>query len=483
MKNLLTRRELQRPLTPLEVDINFEKIEEAIANPQIALSNSLNVATQGLALDATQGRILNDKITSINNHIGNCADFIIVDHILLPDYNVPNPVSAGEIMLQMEHDGDPKTVLRVARSYFDTTNGVISWDYDYIAHSSLIPSTTIFVYPGTFARYRCVDGVLIESDDQDGIVPKWLEWRAVFFSTGNGDGFKVLNSDDRNFINIKTHINYGDVYTIFSNSSIFPLGSTNNFGGLSNAAGSITWGNTPSNGGNFEIKHRLRGAPPKPISAKTVYHMSGTHGIGIEVTFDSNISEVGKIDGSYFWIQINGQNSAYPVSITSSIITFSDNTISIPIEDYISYGDSISLGYYYDESGANYPYISSIESDSCGILQSFFIGVDNTTQAPPYVYGASTNEDGTQIILDMSEDVANCITNGNYDMFYVSGSNSFYTSTFSFSGHYIYIELPMALSSVDLVEVSLVEGAGIFGANGGVLSYFANYPVTNIINN
>lgn len=235
-----------------------------------------------------------------------------------------------------------------------------------------ISQTTIFIHPTTFQRYLFNGTEMVEYDDVNNVVPKWLKYEALLSQTGtDAPVARVLNQDERDYLGdiVWDRENTG-VYK-FTNSKLSVNERTIN--GIGNVVDEADTGlpvtavvrsvvnfdvilykpdgstvddalsYTP-----FELKQRVRGNPPKLMAAET-----NTTGDKVILTFDKEMSGYGL--------------DVYPFSIGKSVETCTLVSSKV-IELLISEGEYVLNG---EDVTVEINEYSPVESRDYGLLQPF----------------------------------------------------------------------------------------------------------------
>jgi hypothetical protein len=171
-----------------------------------------------------------------------------------------------------------------------------------------ISQTTIFIHPTTFERYMFNGATMFEYNDVDGVVPKWLKYEALLTQNGtDAPVARVLNADERDYLGdilFTIPIDFGNSFVANNNKLIKELLFINGEGidqdgefcsfryiDGDSQNGSILFCYTAWEGikspsrTDFKLKQRVRGNPPKLISAET-----NTVGDKVILTFDKKMS-------------------------------------------------------------------------------------------------------------------------------------------------------------------------------------------------
>lgn len=343
-------------------------------------------------------------------------DFLFVDAWM--DANTtfePAILKIGMVKIQIDGGVD----------FLENLQVVDEWTFTKGANSiPFVPisQTTIFVHPTTFQRYMFNGTTMVEYDDVDGVVPKWLKYEALLSQTGTDAPIaRVLNQDERDYLgNFDwTYIDTG-VYDAFNptyNHLLSILSSIKtgiNITDLSisgytinNLELCISEYGSPSDGALFNtpiaIKQRVRGNPPKLVTAET-----NIVGDKVIITYNKKLNP--SLDLSSFMNDI----------LTSGIFIegLPEGQSFIGIQSYLIIENSVELTLV-----SNIPYTLNnmrmsrnnfiIEALDFGINNDGWdIVVTNKIPAPPELLYAYTNEAGTEVILEFSKemDITNIIT-------------------------------------------------------------------------
>lgn len=281
-----------------------------------------------------------------------------------------------------------------------------------------ISQTTIFVHPVTFERYRFNGTTMEVYDDVDDITPRLLELVcniSAAYDEGISDyipSIKILNGDSSNLLKGITTYNINDNvlilqgnlidYRLIQSSLVTPFvdSSKLDFIRIDNNNNNYIsfWFTTNLQVQNFnlEIKQRLRGAPPKLLSAET-----NTAGDKITLTFDKAMSDYGIMDkivdndAIQFLIEENGISITSVESINKEIIFTIDGLIN-----HVDSGLSISIN-----SGA----IESLDFGLYPKSQEITTVTNNVPQPPFQLVSANINESGSLLTLEFNEDIAEIV--------------------------------------------------------------------------
>lgn len=238
-------------------------------------------------------------------------------------------------------------------------------DWNIIAGVESVPyvpisQTTIFVHPTTFERYRFNGTTMEVYEDVDGVVPKWLKYEALLTQSGtDAPVARILNQDEKDFSGVvvweyvdngvfTTKKLYNENLTTINHKNVI-LNNSNNIL-LSYVDDNVQLDGSQkiylfsiSEGANadsvlfntfIEIKQRLRGAPPKLLSAET-----NTTGDKVILTFDKKMSgyaiQNALTNGDFsFATSISGANP-FLVEIINNTVTFTTSDTLVP-EDTIT---------------------------------------------------------------------------------------------------------------------------------------------------
>jgi hypothetical protein len=275
-----------------------------------------------------------------------------------------------------------------------------------------ISQTTIFIHPTTFERYRFNGTTMEVYNDVDGVVPTWLKWIGELDAS---DGVKLIpyNQDEKDYLNY-FNVTFGEIifggqtnngWTI-PNSALQPIinaidGEGTLLKHYSNVIEcSLTWA-------FVEIKQRVRGNPPKLISAET-----NVAGDKVILTFDKKmnpafLSPLTQIIFIDLFITSNNTlfNSFELRNIDKNTYVFELLDGNTPIQ----YGNTYDFSY--STQSGNFP-----ESLDFGILQPFenFPIVNNVPASPQLldaVFGGVDNIAGNPDFITLSFDKAMSIIN------------------------------------------------------------------------
>lgn len=242
-----------------------------------------------------------------------------------------------------------------------------------------ISQTTIFVHPTTFERYRFNGTSMEVYDDVDGVVPKWLKYEALLSQSGeDAPVARVLNQDERDYL--------GDiVYTVPDMPHLYkltlPFVLENTIVEIGDILNSSNWVPVRAiyniladkyshelnihiiNGMNefadlivcdvpISFRKRLRGAPPKLLSAET-----NTAGNKVILTFNKKMS-------GYKILQISYALSNNLNDFDYSLTEYKDTQITFIFDGNFTLGSTDNLMINYDAT-------NTIESFDYGLLQMF----------------------------------------------------------------------------------------------------------------
>ncbi len=327
---------------------------------------------------------------------GKKLDFILIDEWYGPEGSY-SPIAtyytecAGNIIIDT-NEGGAIQLVRIN----DDDSTIIAGDGADIP----ISEKTIFIHPTTFQRYLFNGTTMVEYDDVDGVVPKWLKYEALLTQSGeNAPVARVLNQDEKDYLG---NVNYiydvpGDYYG--SNSKLkLNLSTVDITNIMYNYIKSKIWNGNQfliSGGGGdgvlenafIEVKHKVRGNPPKLISAVT-----NTSGDKVILTFDKKITNVDCTDASMFELydgeylnDVDGHLEDGKIII--SVTAYGGNPIQHGAECYFYYNNSFFIA----------------ESLDLGILQHFTnFPITNNVPAPLQLLNAFVVIDGSLLTLEFN---------------------------------------------------------------------------------
>lgn len=406
-------------------------------------------------------------------------DFLLVDYWVNDASGLNTEENKGKIIF----DGSQMyTVI-----YYEPAAGYIFDSTNYYP----ISQTTIFVHPTTFERYRFNGTTMEVYNDVDGIVPKWLEWKATFDSSEdtNSPKVRVLNKDEKNYLGDIVWTPFPNYYlsdfTADSLTTVFTSTGGNNpqivhtpislnekllLSGLNIDFGVgalqeyIYFYNLP-----ISIKQRLRGAPPKLLSAET-----NAAGDKVILTFDKKMSGYGiffdNLDG---YLTVEDGNGS---SITEYVFD-NDRTIILSMQSNLSLDSNIIINYYLTER-------APFESFDYGLLQPFEnFPVVNNVPAPPQLVDAYTNEDGKIELVfskEMSDNNFNSAFTG-YALAVTDSNSSPVPVDTTVLGNTVILNFNPEYSVLpqSVLSVTYYNYIQVGSTDGGLLQTFEGYPITN----
>lgn len=309
-----------------------------------------------------------DGVTSLKNRAGIGLDFLFVNQWDADTSILPTALNQS----LMVYDGD---VTNVIAQYKSVTDGeVFAWE-EIITP---ISQTTIFVHPTTFERYRFNGAAMVVYDDVDYVVPKWLKYEALLTQTGeNAPVARVLNQDERDYLGdiVYERVSAG-IYKSILKAYKPNITSATLQGSLAAKINSVIYNDEDNNGffiqtlqfdtdgfvafddaisaAAFSIKQRVRGNPPKLLTAET-----NIAGDKVILTFDKEMSEYGLANaivdmGGLYFLKNGAVNSAITCTLNKTFV-------EIGVQETLLFGDLITVKF--DSDG--------IESRDYGLLQPF----------------------------------------------------------------------------------------------------------------
>lgn len=254
-------------------------------------------------------------------------------------------------------------------------------------------------------------------NDVDGIVPRWFEYKGIITCLNDGDpiNLRLLNQDETNFIK-GCNVFQGDFGYWYINNLSNGFKKDLLFGSCQQPDGQygmtysmlyfdnnvILQSSQYQNVGNtgidchFEIKQRLRGAPPKLLSAET-----DTTGNQITLTFDKQMTSFNDLSGANFFISTDIDQ--LECILTPSNIVGNKIVIDSSPENWYVAGTGIKYG---DDINIEFSYNSATESIDYGRVNPGTYNIVNNVPAPLEIINAYTNEAGTELTIEFNKDVA-----------------------------------------------------------------------------
>ena len=326
-------------------------------------------------------------------------DFLFVDYLFGKndfDFLTGQGTTFGTTALIYNSDTNDKTDIIYFGKAADDGSGYAIWQYD------VAPLNIILIAPETFQRYIWNGTSFEVYNDVDEVVPKWLEWKGKVSDVDNADALICvpLNKDEKNYIGDINFIFTEGIYQGANNKLTAKLGMISKIPNLTDDDGilctSILDGVAIINNGGklqagysdyaVEIKQRLRGAPPKLISAET-----NVVGDKVILTFDKKMNGYNLANNSFIF-SANGQGGGNNIIINP----INDTQLIFDCE-LLENTDIIYIGLSIE---------NVIESLDLGLLQPFTdFPVTNNVPTPLQLVDAYTNTAGTEITFEFDENI------------------------------------------------------------------------------
>lgn len=442
--------------------------------------------------NATQ--LLEVRVADIEEKLN--PDFLLVD-VWSDDYGqYPSIFTEYDGMMQIVNE----SATPVALLKFNMTTG----NWDIIAGNGSNPfvpisQTTIFVHPTTFERYKFNGTTMEVYNDVNSIVPKWLKYEALLTQTGtDAPVARVLNQDEVNYLGdgfysyIEPGIYWYNNIKIDNKLAIARTQNTTTSASVSLGTIELTSFEEGSYADNvfvnsgFTIKQRLRGAPPKLVSAETdeignvylyfnkplvyakdLYGNEGTLAF-VNSAFTYNNGVMTGLASAEFMngnktVFLNTQGWDIPLPVVACDISFSGGIF---------------------------------EANDFGLLQPFEnFPVTNNVPAPPQLIDAYTNEEGniTTLVFDKEINDINEQGDDSWFKFIINDVDlgfipNYIINQFTVDGNLLNLNLDLvfqyAIDNLSSIKISYNPETSygsipITSIDGGVLNGFSDFMVTN----